>query len=179
VLGKQRLRVRVEEGVRVAPSPLVAPRTRRVRDSLPRVTNAQGPRVPERTSRVLARSFALATLVGAVTAIFGRACFALTTGVLALWPSLGGHFVEIAFLDGIAPRLARGRAVQAAARVVWWLAGGVLLGVAMIASSHAMGRVGPPWRWWWMGGPAFVALELVVHGLLALRRCANFYRGNG
>jgi hypothetical protein len=143
------------------------------------VTSEQRPRVPERFTRVLARSFAIAALVGAVVAIFGRACFALTTGLLALWPSLGGHFVEVAFLDGVAPRLAPGRAVRAAARVAWWLVGGALLGVAMIASSHAMGRVGPPWRWWWMGGPAFVALELVVHGVLAARRCANFYRGNG
>jgi len=32
----------------------------------------------------------------------------------------------------------------------------------------------PPW---WLGGPAFVCLELLVHALLQLRGQPNFYNG--
>jgi hypothetical protein len=96
-----------------------------------------------------------------------------------LWPSLGGHFVEFAFLDGVRPRLPHSRLVQASARLVWWLACGALLGVAMIATAQALPMAAPRWRWWWMGAPLFVGLELAVHAALALRGRPSFYRGDG
>jgi hypothetical protein len=101
--------------------------------------------------------------------------------LLALWPSLGGHYVEIAFLDGVRPRLPRGRLVQVSTRLVWWIAGGALLAAAMIATAHALPRPAPRWQWslWWVGAPLCVGLELVAHSMLALRRCPNFYRGDG
>lgn len=37
----------------------------------------------------------------------------------------------------------------------------------------------PRWRWWWMGAPIFVGIELVVHSMLAVRSRPNFYRGDG
>jgi hypothetical protein len=104
---------------------------------------------------------------------------ALPGTLLALWPSLGGHFIEIAFLDGVRQRLPRARLLQAAARLVWWLAGGALLGSALIATAHALPVAAPSWRWWWWGAPIFVAIELTVHGTLALRGLPSFYRGDG
>jgi hypothetical protein len=99
--------------------------------------------------------------------------------LLALWPSLGGHFVEIAFLDGVRPRLPSATRVQASARLIWWLAGGTLLGGAMIATAHALPIAAPRWRWWWVGPPLFVGVELPAHAALALRGRPSFYRGDG
>ena len=62
--------------------------------------------------------------------------------LLALWFTLGGHLVELAFLDWIAPRLGRGAS----------------------------------WPWW-LGGPAFVAAELLVHLAMRARGLPSFYDG--
>jgi hypothetical protein len=130
--------------------------------------------------RALRRNLTIAIVAGVLISLFRRAPFLTLPGtILAVWPSLGGHFVEIAFLDGLRPRLPRAKLVQASARLVWWLAGGALLGGALIATAHAL-RVGaPPWHLWWMGGPMFVGIELFVHGILALRGRPSFYRGDG
>jgi hypothetical protein len=115
-----------------------------------------------------------------VIALVRRAPFlALPWTLLALWPSLGGHFVEIAFLDGVRPWLPGARLVQASARLVWWLAGGALLCVALIATAHALPVVAPPWHRWWIGAPIFVGIELAAHATLALRGLPSFYRGDG
>jgi hypothetical protein len=39
-------------------------------------------------------------------------------------------------------------------------------------SAHAL-RLPP----WWLGGAAFIGLELLVHALSQLRRYPNFYNG--
>jgi hypothetical protein len=144
------------------------------------VPNARWRRVKEPIGRTLARNLAIAIVAGAVISAFGRGrLFGLPGMVLALWPSLGGHFVEIAFLDGIRPRLPGARPVQASVRLAWWLVGGALLGGAMIATAHALPICAPPSHWWWMGAPIFVGLELGVHAILALRGRPSFYRGDG
>jgi hypothetical protein len=141
---------------------------------------AQWPRVEEPIARTLKRNFAIAMFVGVVIAAVRRAPFlALPWTLLALWPSLGGHFVEIAFLNGMRPRLPRARLVQASTRIVWWLAGGALLGGALIATAHALPITAPAWRRWWMGAPFFVGIELVAHATLARRGLPSFYRGDG
>jgi hypothetical protein len=130
--------------------------------------------------RALVRNLAISVVAGVAIAVAGHApSMTLPETLLALWPSLGGHFIEIAFLDGLRHRLPRGRPVQASARLVWWLAGGTLLGPALIATAHALPIAAPRWRWWWMGAPIFVGIELVVHSMLALRSRPSFYRGDG
>jgi hypothetical protein len=137
-------------------------------------------RIHEPMARTIARNLTIAIVAGVAVAVFRRAPFlALPNALLALWPSLGGHFVEIAFLDEVRHRLPRARLVRTSARLVWWLVGGSVLGAALIATAHALHVAAPPWRWWWMGAPAFVGIELAVHGVLALRRRPNFYRGDG
>jgi hypothetical protein len=94
-----------------------------------------------------------------------------------LWFSFGGHWVEIAFLNWIGPRLPAARWAQVAGRLLTWLAGGTLLmlgarATVLSLSAHALRP--PPW---WVGGPFFVCLELVVHALTAIRRHPNFYDG--
>jgi hypothetical protein len=137
-------------------------------------------REEEPIHRTLRRNLAIAVTAGVAVAVAGRAAFlVLPWTLLALWPSLGGHFVEIAFLDAVRQRLPRVRLVQASARLVWWLAGGTLLGAALIATAHVLPIAAPRWRWWWMGGPTFIGIELVAHSALVLRRRPNFYRGDG
>jgi hypothetical protein len=136
--------------------------------------------VKEPFASALARNLTIASLAGVGFALARRAPFlAPPLTLLALWPSLGGHFVELAFLNGLRPRLPRARLAQAPARLLWWLAGGALLGGAMIATAQVLPLAAPPWRWWWLGGPAFAALELAVHAARGLLGRPNFYRGDG
>jgi hypothetical protein len=144
------------------------------------VQSEHWPRVDEPIRRTLARNLAIAFLVGVVLSLVRRAPFlALPGTLLALWPSLGGHFLEIAFLKGLRQRLPRARLVQASARLFWWLVGGALLGGALIATAELLPIVAPPWRWCWLGAPIFVCVELAVHAALALRGRPSFYRGDG
>ena len=50
---------------------------------------------------------------------------------------------------------------------------------AMHLTNQAFGPARPArWTWlqaWWLGGLGFIALELVVHVILYLRRIPNFY----
>ena len=128
----------------------------------------------------LRRNLVIAIVAGVLFSLVGRGRFSALPGIiLALWPSLGGHFVEVAFLDGVRPRIPPLRLVQTSARLAWWLAGGAILGAALTATAHALPIAAPPWRWWWMGGPIFVGVELVVHAMLAGRGRPSFYRGDG
>jgi len=138
------------------------------------------PPVEEPAVLAILRNLTLASLVGVVFSLARRAPFlAPPITLLALWPTLGGHFVELAFLYGLRPRLPRARVAQIQARLLWWLAGGAVLGSAVIATAQLLPVTAPPWRWWWLGAPGFVALELAVHASLGLLGRPNFYRGDG
>jgi hypothetical protein len=97
-----------------------------------------------------------------------------------LWPALGGHFVELVFLNGLRPRLPDGRGVQVAARLVVWFVGGVVLAAAMRWTAVALGAD----RWfpgpvWWVAGFGLIVIELIAHGVLHLRGRPSFYNGRG
>src|SRR2546425_9083607 len=86
---------------------------------------------------------------------------------LALWPSLGGHFVELWFRNWLRPRLPAARPVQVAARLVVWFVGGGALAMGMCLTAAARGTFRPTrwpgwWHVWWLGGLAFIGIELVV-----------------
>ena len=130
--------------------------------------------------RALARNVTIAVVVGIVVAFARRSpSLAVSAAFLALWPSLGGHFVEVAFLNGVRPRLPRSSLLLMSTRLLWWIVGGAFLGVALIATASALPVVAPSWHWWWLGTPMFVCIELAVHAALALRGRPNFYRGDG
>ena len=100
--------------------------------------------------------------------------------VLALWPSFGGHWIELAFLNGLRPIVPSSRGAQLAARVIVWCAGGIAIGLAVLACA----RLFPSTRErhlfaWWLAAPAFVAIELVAHVGLALRGRPSVYDGRG
>ena len=111
-------------------------------------------REPLRTT--LVRTFAIAVVVGAVLARFwgGLARWPLTT-LLVLWPSFGGHWVELWFLSWLRPRLAVARAVQVGARIGVWFIGGTVLALGMALTAMALAGYRPAqWPRWWLGGSA-------------------------
>jgi len=137
-------------------------------------------RFEEPLGHTLARNLAIAAIVGAVFALRGRHLslfFPITA--LALWPTLGGHYVELAFLNGLRPQIPSKRSPQALARLLFWYGGGLLLYLCMVASARVLSVKAPPLRLWWCGGFLFIAVELVAHAVLALRAQPNFYNGRG
>jgi hypothetical protein len=136
-------------------------------------------REPLRT--VVLRNGVIAILAGVVVARLwaGLARWPLTT-VLMLWPSFGGHWVEVWFLNWLRPRLFLARGVQIAARVgVWFLAGA---GFAIAMRGTVIVFTGlPPAHFvaWWLAGFAFIGIELIAHLALQLRGRPSFYNGLG
>lgn len=130
----------------------------------------------------LARTVAIAAVVGAVLAVAspgGWRRWPLMT-VLVLWISFGGHWVELGYLNGLRPRLIAARPVQIAARILLWFIGGAVLALGMCLTATALDAL-PPGRWprWWLGGLAFIGIELVVHLVLQLCGKPSFYNGRG
>jgi hypothetical protein len=98
--------------------------------------------------------------------------------LLVLWFSLGGHWVELWFLNWLRPRLGEARVAHIAARLVIWFVGGAALG-AGVAMTMRLARWPQAVRQpaWWLAGFAFIAVELCAHAALSLRRRPNFYSG--
>jgi hypothetical protein len=138
-------------------------------------------REPEPLRVRLTRTLAIALIAGAALASrWGGLARWPITSALMLWPSLGGHYVELAFLDVVRPRLSPSRSVHALARVVVWFVGGVLLAVGMRLTAIALHAPSPlPASAWWIGGFVFIGIELVAHLGLHARGRPSFYNGRG
>lgn len=100
--------------------------------------------------------------------------------LLMLWPSFGGHWVDLLFLNWLRPRLPAARSIQLIARLAVWFAAGIILAFGARMTANLL-LVRPPAAWlpWAMAGAAFVAIELVAHAALQLRGRASFYNGLG
>lgn len=126
------------------------------------------------------RNVTIAAVAGAGLAIHDRELSLWPScSVLALWFSLGGHYVEVLFSNRIRPRFRTVRRTLMISRLLVWFAGGALLYVGMAITARALPLAPPGFRLWWFGGLLLVGIELVVHAVLALRGRPNFYRGNG
>ncbi|HEX7941365.1 MAG TPA: hypothetical protein VF488_06145, partial [Gemmatimonadaceae bacterium] len=129
----------------------------------------------------LTRTVAIAAIAGAVLASrWGGISRWPLTSVVMLWPSLGGHYVELAYLDVVRPRLSGSRAVQVLARIAVWFIGGALMLVGMRFTAlalHAPRHL--PLSAWWIGGLVFIGVELVAHLALHARGRPSFYTGRG
>jgi hypothetical protein len=144
------------------------------------MTSAWQPyREPMRTT--LARTIAIALIVGAVIVrVSGGGIARWPMAVaLVLWPSFGGHWVDLWFLNWLRPRISPARAVQVAARLTVWFAGGLVLALGMRLTAMALGYQRPPWTAWWLAGLAFIGVELVAHLALQLRGRPSFYNSRG
>ena len=129
----------------------------------------------------LSRTIGIALVVGGVIAWrYGNLRVWPIAAGLVLWFSLGGHWVELWFLNWLRPRLSRSRIPQVAARLGVWFVGGIGLGLGIVLTMRLFSldrRVDVPA--WWVFGVLFVALELVAHISLSARRRPNFYNGKG
>jgi hypothetical protein len=97
-----------------------------------------------------------------------------------LWPSFGGHWVDVWFLNWLRPRLSVARAVQVWARLGVWFVGGIGLALGMALTAIALNEFVPArWPVLWFGGLAFIGIELVAHLALQLRGRPSFYNGRG
>lgn len=128
----------------------------------------------------LLRTVAIALVAGAVLARswggWGRLPLAT---LLVLWPSFGGHWVEIWFLNWLRPRISAARGTQVVARLAVWFIGGTAIALGMALTAMSLG-VGPArWPAWWLGGLAFIGIELVAHLALQLRGRPSFYDTRG
>jgi hypothetical protein len=129
----------------------------------------------------LLRNGTISILVGAAVARFwgGLARWPLMT-LLVLWPALGGHWLEVCYLNWLRPRLAPTRGVQVVARVAVWFLGGIGFAFAMRLTATALSDFRPAhWPEWWLAGVALIFIELVAHLVLQLRRRPSFYNGRG
>jgi hypothetical protein len=127
------------------------------------------------------RTGMIAIVAGAVLAELwgGLARWPVAT-LLALWPSFGGHWVEVWFLNWLRPRLSIARGLHVAARIGVWFVGGTGLAIGMGLTAMALGGFRPAhWPAWWLGGLAFIGIELVTHLVLQLRGRPSFYNGRG
>jgi hypothetical protein len=136
-------------------------------------------REPLRTT--LLRNVTIAIVVGAVLARFSGGLARLPMdSLLVLWPALGGHWVEVWFLNWLRPRLSAARGVQVAARVGVWFVGGIGFAIAMRWTAMALSRHRMAHRpAWWIAGLGFIGIELVAHLALQLRGRSSFYNGLG
>jgi len=129
----------------------------------------------------LTRTVGIAAVVGAIVALSThglRHWPALT--LLLLWPSFGGHWIDLWYLNWLRPRLPATRSIQRAAHVATWFVGGILLGFAVRLTANALlPRARLDWLTWATAGAAFVAIELTAHAALYLRGLPSFYAARG
>jgi hypothetical protein len=130
----------------------------------------------------LARTVAIALVAGAVLN------WSMHAGVrrlpmsilLMFWPSFGGHWVELWFLNWLRPRLPDSRGVQIVARLIVWFIGGIVLGLGMCVTALLLAGFRPAhWPPWWILGFAFIGVELIAQLALQLRGRPSFYNGRG
>jgi hypothetical protein len=134
----------------------------------------------------LSRTGAIALGVGALVARpWGGGAWLARCGLAALlmlWPALGGHFVEVWFLNRLRPRISPARGAQVATRLVIWFIGGAALSLGMAATAAALGVRRSPSTWaqlGWIGGLGLIGIELIAHLVLWARGRRNFYDGRG
>jgi len=131
----------------------------------------------------LLRTGAIALVVGALVSRAwgwgGLSRWPVATAV-AFWPTFGGHWIELWFLNWVRPRISAARAVQVLVRIGIWFVGGVLLAVGMGLTAKALGGIRPEQGLtWWMAGVGFIAVELVAHVALQAMGRGSFYNGRG
>lgn len=135
--------------------------------------------VKEPITTTLARTGAIALVVGAILAWRSHELrqWPLAT-LLVFWPAFGGHWVEMVFLNYVRPRLRSSRATQLGGRVAVWFVGGVVLFAGMMLTAKLLDSTrSVHWPAWWIGGIAFIGIELVVHFILLLTRRPNSFVG--
>ncbi len=112
---------------------------------------------------------------------FAWLALAMATG----WITLGGHFVELAYLNALRPRIAQwSDAMLVLVRIGVWFVGGTILFIAAAVTQNllvsgempATSQLAKALQW---GGVIFVLVELVPHAFLQLTGRPSFWNGRG
>jgi len=130
--------------------------------------------------RTLLRNVLIAVVVGAILAVCrGNLSLVGPFTLLAMWFTLGGHYVEVVFLNRVRYRLPKTRASQVLGRLSFWFLGGCVLYLGMSATMRLLTGTSARYRDLWIGGILLMGIEAVVHIVGLLRRKQNFYLGTG
>lgn len=136
--------------------------------------------VAESWGTTLRRNGVLALAIGAGAGLSDRRLAVVAPVTLvALWFTIGGHFVELLFRNRLGPRIGGSREGLAVTRLVYWFIGGSVLFAAALATRRLLTGPAPTLWPWWAGGALFVGAELGVHLLLRARGQPSFYDGRG
>ena len=128
----------------------------------------------------LMRTIGIALVGGAVLAFrWGGLARWPVASAMVLWPALGGHFLELWFLNWLRPRLPDARIVQVAARLATWFVAGMILAAGMYLTARAAGLRPLHRHEWWFVGLAFIGIELTAHLALHWLGRPSFYNGRG
>lgn len=131
---------------------------------------------PWRSTALRTGSLALAIGIGVGSYRRQFSVVPITT-LLALWFTLGGHYLEVLFRNYVQQRIAP--ALRASSRLAFWFVGGTALYAGTLATRAALTQwVTVPWPWW-TGGVLFVGVELLIHLLLQVRGQPSLYNGRG
>ncbi len=122
------------------------------------------------------RNGTIALCMGAILALATRrpSIFPQMAAV-ALWPSFGGHFVEIFFLNHLAPRMPDSDLPLRSARLALWFVAGIAIAYCMQWTSVLLGGPGRIRPAWWLAGLLFIGLELIANALLWSSGRPNFF----
>ncbi len=139
-------------------------------------------REPLRTT--LVRTLLIAIVAGTVLAAWSaRSARSIpwpAAVVLMLWPSFGGHWLELWYLNWLRPRLPAARTAQCVARLGTWFLGGCGLGLGMVLTARGLyGFRLSQLPAWWLAGVVFIGVELVAHTVLQVRARPSFFNGRG
>jgi len=129
----------------------------------------------------LIRTLSIALVAGGIVALStgGLARWPLMS-IVMLWPSVGGHWIDLLFLNGLRRRLPPGAGIYRMTRVAVWFAGGIVLAAGVQLTIRVLAQRPPlAWLTWAVAGAVFVGVELVAHAGLHLRGRPSFYNGLG
>jgi hypothetical protein len=103
--------------------------------------------------------------------------FWLSTYPAVLWFPLGGHYVELTYLNFLRMRWSWFRQHRYMTRVLWWFAGGLPLGLGCWWTWIGLGAdPGFELPFWW-GMPFFILAECGVHAVLTVLGRPSFWNG--
>ena len=126
------------------------------------------------------RTGSLALAVGAAVGLRERRlAVVLPATLLALWFTLGGHFIELLFRNRLRQHLSGQPGLQALARVAYWFVGGAILFEGAIATRALLASQMAVPLSWWQAGIGFVVVELLIHLGLRARGQPSLYDGRG